>query len=322
MRDLRRRGVCQLKAVSVIIPAHNAAATIKRTLASLRSEADVIGEVLLVDDSSSDDTASVAEDAASRFALPLRVIHSNCKDAGGARNLALSQANYPWIYMIDADDLHLEGGLRSLLSRTDLQAKADMVVGAYRRRTDGVDRQIKLPAGYTAGSIANASAYIGGHIRSIAVGSALVSRRAIDETRFPTGLAYDEDTLFWTRVLSNSRLAVITQPVMVYLVSAERSDDRFTVKPAKRFLEWRKALHGLAECGIAKSTLKTREGLVALKIARVHYARGDLDTAARFLAVAKAAPKVPSDVWRCMRYQLKLAARRRFSMPRVQLQSA
>ena len=206
--------------------------------------------------------------------------------------------------------------------QADLQTNADMVVGAYRRRTDGVDRQIKLPAGYTAGSIANASAYIGGHIRSIAVGSALVSRRAIDETRFPTGLAYDEDTLFWTRVLSNARLAVITQPVMVYLVSAERSDDRFTVKPAKRFLEWRQALHGLAECGIAKSTLKTREGLVALKIARVHYARDDLDTAARFLAVAKAAPKVPSDAWRCMRYQLKLAARRRFSMPRVQLQSA
>ncbi|WP_367142604.1 glycosyltransferase family 2 protein [Mesorhizobium sp.] len=321
MRNMHRRSF-HLRAVSVIIPAHNAAATIARTLASLRPEADVIGEVLLVDDSSSDDTASVAEHAASRCALPLRVIQSNCRDAGGARNLALAQANYPWIYMIDADDLHLDGGLRSLLSRTDMQTRADMVVGAFRRRTDGVDRQIKLPVGYTAASTTNASAYIQGHVRSIAVGSALVSRRAIDETRFPTGLAYDEDTLFWAKVLSTARLAVITQPVMTYFVSAERSDDRFTVKPAKRFLEWRQALHGLADCGIAKSALKVREGLVALKIARVHYARGDLDTAARFLAVARAAPKVPSDTWRCMRYQFKLAARRRFSVPRIQLQSA
>ncbi|TIX88357.1 MAG: glycosyltransferase family 2 protein, partial [Mesorhizobium sp.] len=83
-----------------------------------------------------------------------------------------------------------------------MQTRADMVVGAFRRRTDGVDRQIKLPVGYTAASTANASAYIQGHVRSIAVGSALVSRRAIDETRFPTGLAYDEDTLFWAKVLS------------------------------------------------------------------------------------------------------------------------
>lgn len=311
-----------MKAVSVIIPAHNAAATITNTLASLRSEAAVIGEVLLVDDLSSDGTASVAQGAASRFGLPLRVIPSSCGDAGGARNVALAQAACPWIYMIDADDVHLEGGLRSLLLQADLQTNADMVVGAYRRRTGGIDRQIKLPSGYTAASIANASAYIEGHIRSIAVGSALVSRHAVGETRFPTGLAYDEDTLFWTRLLSKAQLAVITQPVMIYVVSAERSDDRFTIKPARRFLDWRHALRELADCGIAKSTLKAREGLVALKIARVHYARGDLDTAARFLAVAWAAPKVPSDIWRCTRYQFKLAARRRFSMPHIQLQSA
>jgi len=43
-----------LTAVSVIVPAHNAATTIARTLASLASETEVIGEVLLVDDSSSD----------------------------------------------------------------------------------------------------------------------------------------------------------------------------------------------------------------------------------------------------------------------------
>lgn len=311
-----------MKAVSVIIPAHNAAATIAGTLASLRSEAEVIGEVLLVDDSSSDGTAAVAQAAASQLSLPLRVLQANCRDAGGARNLALAKARCPWLYMIDADDLHLNGGLRSLLVRAEAQPKVDMVVGAYRRRTDGEDRQIKLPGGYTAAAPANASAYLKGHIRSIAVGSALVSQRAVGDTRFPTGLAYDEDTLFWGRLMSKVSLAVIAQPVMIYLVSSERSDDRFTVKPVQRFLTWRLALRALADCGIPRSTLKTREGLVALKIARVHYARGDLDTAARFLAVASAAPKVPSEAWRCMRYQFKLAARRRFFLPHAQMQSA
>jgi hypothetical protein len=166
-----------------------------------------------------------------------------------------------------------------------------MVVGAFRRRTDGEDRHIKLPSGYTATSIANAAAYLEGHVRSIAVGSALVSRCVVGDTRFPTGLAYDEDTLFWVQLMSRASLAVITQPVMIYIVSAERCDDRFTIKPARRFLDWRLALRALTDCGISKSTLKVREGLVALKIARVHYARGDLDTAARFLAVAAAAPK-------------------------------
>jgi hypothetical protein len=82
------------------------------------------------------------------------------------------------------------------------------------------------------------------------------------------------------------------------------------------------ALRQLAGCGISTSSLKAREGLVALKIARVHYARRDIDTAARFLAVAEAAPKVPSDIWRCMRYRLKIAFRRRFPASQIRLRSA
>ncbi|WP_246673122.1 hypothetical protein [Mesorhizobium sp. B2-4-14] len=122
--------------------------------------------------------------------------------------------------------------------------------------------------------------------------------------------------------MSKASLAMIPQPVMVYEVSPARSDDRFTINPARRFLEWRRELRTLADCDIPISALKTREGLVALKIARVHYGRGDLNTAARFLAVAAAAPKRRSEAWRCLRYRLKLAARRRLSAPQIELQGA
>ncbi|QPC91140.1 glycosyltransferase family A protein [Mesorhizobium sp. INR15] len=311
-----------MKAVSVVIPAHNAATTIATTLASLRPEIDVIGEILLVDDASLDNTTDVARRVASQLGLPLRVIAASCRDSGGARNVALAEVRFPWVYMIDADDLHLEGGLRSLLLRSKAEPKAGMIVGGFRRRVDGEDRQIKVPSGYTAASLDNASAYVKGDIRSVAVGSVLVARHIIGETRFPVGLAYDEDTLFWARLMSKASLAMIPQPVMIYEVSVERSDNRFTVNPARRFLDWRLALHRLVDCGLPKAALKTREGLVALKIARVHYARGDMDTAARFLAIAAAAPKARSETWRCMRYRFKIAARKRFSLPQIQWQGA
>ncbi|WP_137933455.1 glycosyltransferase family 2 protein [Mesorhizobium comanense] len=311
-----------MKAVSVVIPAYNAAATVATTLASLASEAEVIGEVLLIDDASTDDTVAVAQKAASQLSLPLRVLPADCHDAGGSRNVALAQALYPWVYLIDADDLHLPGGLRALLGQAESRPQADMIVGAYRRRVNGEDRQIKVPNGYQASPLANASAYVKGDIRSVAVGSVLASRRLIGETRFPVGLAYDEDTLFWARLMSKASLAMIPQPVMVYEVSPARSDDRFAINPVRRFLEWRQALRTLTDCGIPVPSLKIREGLVALKIARVHYARGDLNMAARFLAVASAAPKRRSEAWRCLRYRLKLAVRRRLSSTQIELQSA
>lgn len=278
--------------------------------------------MLLVDDSSSDATAAVASDLSLRCGLPLRVVKSSCRDAGGSRNLALEQARFPWIYLIDADDIHLEGGLRALLAKAVGDRGADMVVGAYRRQVSGEERSTKLPGGYMASGPANACAYLEGQIRSIAVGSALVSRRIVGDTRFPTGLAYDEDTLFWARLMAKASLAVLTRPIFIYFVSAERSDDRFTIRPAACFLEWRLALRRLRSCGIAERSLKTREGLVALKIARVHYARGDFDMAGRFLSVAEAAPRTGAAVWRCMRYRLKIALRRRFWAPAAQLQRA
>jgi glycosyltransferase involved in cell wall biosynthesis len=180
-----------LRAISVVIPACNAAATITATLASLRSEADIIGEILLVDDASTDGTAAVARQAAAELSLPLRVLPASCRDAGGARNVALAEAVHPWIYLIDADDLHLQGGLRLLLRQVEEQPNADMIVSAYRRRVNGQDRQIKVPNGYRAVCLANASAYVKGDIHSVAVGSVLESRSLIGETRFPVGLAYD-----------------------------------------------------------------------------------------------------------------------------------
>jgi len=311
-----------LRAVSVVIPACNAATTVAATLASLRSEAEVIGEVLLVDDGSTDGTATVARRAAAQLSIPLRVLPASCHDAGAARNVALEQAVHPWVYLIDADDLHLEGGLRSLLLRAENEPKADMIVGAYQRRVNGQDRQIKVPNGYQAACLANASAYVKGDIRSVAVGSVLASRRLIGKTRFPVGLAYDEDTLFWARLMSKASLAMIAQPVMVYEVSPVRSDDRFAMDPVRRFLDWRRELRTLIDCDIPMSALKTREGLVALKIARVHYARGNLKMAARFLTVATVAPKRRSDAWRCLRYKFKISSRRWFSAPGIQLQSA
>jgi glycosyltransferase involved in cell wall biosynthesis len=312
-----------LRAISVVIPAYNAAATIAETLASLRSEVEAIGEILLVDDASTDGTVAVALRAAAQLSLPLRMLRARCRDAGGARNVALAEVVSPWVYLIDADDLHLEGGLRSLLLRADRQPNADMIVGAYRQRVNGQYRQVKVPNGYQAARLVNASAYVKGDIRSVAVGSVLASRRLIGETRFPVGLAYDEDTLFWARLMSKASLATIQQPVMVYEVSPERSDDRFAINSVRRFLDWRRELRTLTECDIPMSALKTREGLVALKIARLYYAGGDLDMAARFLAVATAAPKRRrSDAWRCLRYRFKLMARRRFSTPLARLQGA
>src|SRR4029079_9874662 len=98
--------------------------------------------------------------------------------------------------------------------------------------------------------------------------------------------------------------------VMIYAVSTVRADNRFTATPVRRFFKWRRSLRGLEHSLEIRNALRLREGIVALKIARVHFARGDLSMAARFLQIARVAPKSSRDALRCLRYQLRVAIRR------------
>lgn len=88
--------------VSVVIPAHNAAATLRATLYSVLQQSFSDLEVLVVDDGSTDNTYSVAgtvDDAR------LRVIQQSNLGASGARNTGIKAATGEYIAFLDADDL-------------------------------------------------------------------------------------------------------------------------------------------------------------------------------------------------------------------------
>jgi hypothetical protein len=78
------------------------------------------------------------------------------------------------------------------------------------------------------------------------------------------------------------------------------------IEPAKRFFVWRKALRELRAAGIRDDILRRREALLAIKIARVHYLRGRLRIADRFLRIAGPLPKDRKTQWRFWRYRLKV----------------
>src|SRR5205085_8327500 len=86
--------------VSVIVPAHDAEATLGETLASLRAQALADLEAVIVDDASADGTralaaAAVAEDARVRLlALPANL-------GAAARNAGLREARGRWVLFLD-----------------------------------------------------------------------------------------------------------------------------------------------------------------------------------------------------------------------------
>ena len=88
---------------SIIVPAHNAAETLEATVDSVRSQQEPDWELVIVENGSSDDTASVAQRLAHRDPR-IRVLTSTKRGVGAARNLGLAAASGTWVLFLDADD--------------------------------------------------------------------------------------------------------------------------------------------------------------------------------------------------------------------------
>ena len=95
--------------VSVIVPAYNRAAMLRRSLASIAAQTERAAEVIVVDDGSSDDTAEAAE------RLGARVIrHETNRGLATARNTGLEHATHEWVALLDSDDEWLPHHLETL----------------------------------------------------------------------------------------------------------------------------------------------------------------------------------------------------------------
>lgn len=115
-----------MTAVSIIMPAYNAARYIEEAIASALMQTLADLELIVVDDASTDNTAAIAERFATTDAR-VRVLRQ-AENAGpsAARNRGLGEARGRWIAILDADDAFLPDRLAPLVALGETQA-LDMV---------------------------------------------------------------------------------------------------------------------------------------------------------------------------------------------------
>ncbi len=109
------------KQISVIIPCYNGKKYIAETLQIIAAESDYIGEIIVVDDKSTDGSAEYIES----LNFPKLILYRLDSNQGisAARNYAVAKANYPYIAFLDADDLWTKGRTVALLNALETQGK-------------------------------------------------------------------------------------------------------------------------------------------------------------------------------------------------------
>jgi glycosyltransferase involved in cell wall biosynthesis len=133
------RSPCQPGLVSVIIPAHNDAATVERTISSVLNQTYSYLEVLVIDDGSTDETALLVQRMAD-VDPRIRLLQKANGGLVSARNCGIAHASGEFIAPIDADDLwHPEKITKQVAVMRDRGDRVGLVY-CWSRAVDARDR--------------------------------------------------------------------------------------------------------------------------------------------------------------------------------------
>lgn len=129
--------------VTIVIPTHDRGDVIARAVASVLAQDAGDLEVIVVDDASGDDTASVVASIADPR---VRYVASERVGAAEARNIGARQGRGRWLTFLDSDDTVTSDWISSLLAEAGAPGVA-LVSCGYAERLEGRDevRRTRLP---------------------------------------------------------------------------------------------------------------------------------------------------------------------------------
>ncbi|MBN2466488.1 glycosyltransferase [candidate division WOR-3 bacterium] len=135
--------------ISVIMPVYNAASFVAQAVESTLQQPET-GEVLLVEDGSSDNSLEVCRQLADEYPKVRLLRHADGKNhgAGASRNLGMQSARFDWIAFLDADDFFLPG--RFSVAQ-DLLRRDPAAEGVYEAAGYHVDSEAGLARWTKAG---------------------------------------------------------------------------------------------------------------------------------------------------------------------------
>ncbi len=128
MRNLLKHLYPVKSAISVIIPAYDAAPFIREAIDSVLSQSVQPLEILVVDDGSNDETAHIAAE----YEPPVFLLKQKHQGVSAARNLGIVEATGEFIAFLDADDVFIDPGkLEKQLARR-AEKSCDLVLTGWQ----------------------------------------------------------------------------------------------------------------------------------------------------------------------------------------------
>ncbi len=224
--------------VSVIIPLYNHAHYIADAVASVLTQGDIVCELIVIDDGSTDHSASVMRDLA-RTDPRIRFLSQSNQGAHAALNAGLDLATGAYLAILNSDDVYLPTRLRQLVAALTIDQGADLAASALAF-IDGNGVSIDNPWYHDALDFYKSTHDLGASLINgnflMTTSNFLFRRRLMEDIGRFAPLRYAHDLDFALRAAARRRrLTFVSTPLLAY-----RTHGTNTIKedPSKTRFEW------------------------------------------------------------------------------------
>ena len=207
--------------ISVVVPVYNGESGIKRCLESLTAQTYKNTEIIVINDGSTDNTAKIIEDFASRDKR-IKPFHIENGGVSNARNIGIENSQGEFIMFTDGDDTLEPETLKIMADK--MGENTDFVHCGMRKITENGEKlfwEKKLNAKKAEGQNLILAEFFRKNIMSTSCAK-LYRRSTVADIRFDRNFAVGEDELFSFYICSNSKEAVIIENVFYNYI--ENSD--------------------------------------------------------------------------------------------------
>jgi glycosyltransferase involved in cell wall biosynthesis len=220
--------------VSVVMPAKNAAAHLREAVESVFAQGSAVHEFIVVDDGSTDDTASLVRGFGDNR---IRLLANARTGVSAARNLGAQMATGTWLMFLDADDRLRPGAVTTLAAGAKVAPDAVLVYGDYDSIDDEgrpIGRRSLLkgrrkPSGQVLERLAAGNFIVNG-------GIAIIRADAFHKAGgFNESLRYCEDWHCWCRLAATGEFQFVSACLLDYRIHAASTMSAATRSPKDFF---------------------------------------------------------------------------------------
>ena len=215
------------KDITIIIPMYNMGYIIEDTLNSLLQQTNNKFKVLIVDDGSIDNGASIVKQWMKNNTLDIEYIFQSNQGVSAARNNAINKSDTPYIFFLDADDILPYNTIELMYKYIE---NYDIVGGLVSRNISqvyAIDNQYTMNEGVDF--VHNKFLYDNS---SLSFACFVYKKSILDQfcIRFSKNLKYGEDEEFTWKYLCHCKSALfINLPVYLYRSNPVSSSHTITI---------------------------------------------------------------------------------------------